>query len=183
MRLFIHRSFAFLLLLLVVVVTSVAAGSYHRNHPTQTTSIVQSSRRASELVPYFGGGRFLFPIEISIPDLVNGVLSTFRYLWVRFQWLFGISDTTIVGAKDPPVLMQLVTPSPALKAVPLAPEAVFCTPIKTVSVEVDDPVRHPYMHKTKRRKKRRRRRPTALEKTETEAIDWDMVALEAWSLL
>uniref|UniRef100_A0A182YNS8 Uncharacterized protein n=1 Tax=Anopheles stephensi TaxID=30069 RepID=A0A182YNS8_ANOST len=115
-----------------------------------------------------------------IPDLINGVLSTFRYLWIRFQWLLGISDTTIVGAKDPPVLMQLVTPSPALKAVPLAPEAVFCTPIKTVSVEVDDPVRHPYMHKTNRRKRRKKRRRRPTEKT---AIDWDMVALEAWSLL
>uniref|UniRef100_A0A182NIZ6 Secreted protein n=1 Tax=Anopheles dirus TaxID=7168 RepID=A0A182NIZ6_9DIPT len=173
MRLFTLRSF------LLLAVTFVTAGAY-RNFPTQTqtTSIAQSRPGGSDLVPYLGTGRFLFPIEISIPDLVNGVLSTFRYLWVRFQWLFGISDTTIVGAKDPPILMQLVTPSPALKAVPLAPEAVFCTPIKTVSVEVDDPVRHPYMHKTKRRKKRRRR---PVEKTA--AIDWDMVALEAWSLL
>uniref|UniRef100_A0A182NZU1 Secreted protein n=1 Tax=Anopheles epiroticus TaxID=199890 RepID=A0A182NZU1_9DIPT len=163
--------------LLLATVTSVTVASPHPG----TEQIVQSVARAtSELIPYLSTGRLLFPIEISIPDLINGVLSTFRYLWIRFQWLLGISDTTIVGAKDPPVLMQLVTPSPALKAVPLAPEAVFCTPIKTVSVEVDDPVRHPYMHKTNRRKRRRKRRRRPTEKT---VIDWDMVALEAWSLL
>uniref|UniRef100_A0A6E8VR84 Uncharacterized protein n=1 Tax=Anopheles coluzzii TaxID=1518534 RepID=A0A6E8VR84_ANOCL len=170
---------------LVVAVTSaaVASPSFHSTKPSRgVEQTVQHSpvSRTNDLIPYLGVGRFLFPIEISIPDLINGVLSTFRYLWIRFQWLLGISDTTIIGAKDPPVLMQLVTPSPALKAVPLAPDAVFCTPIKTVSVEVDDPVRHPYMHKTNRRKRRRKRRRRPTEKT---AIDWDMVALEAWSLL
>uniref|UniRef100_A0A182MWX8 Secreted protein n=1 Tax=Anopheles culicifacies TaxID=139723 RepID=A0A182MWX8_9DIPT len=162
-------------LLLAGLSVSVALQTLPKTPSTDAEVIAQR-----DLIPYHGVGRFLFPIEISIPDLINGVLSTFRYLWVRFQWLLGISDTTIVGAKDPPVLMQLVTPSPALKAVPLAPEAVFCTPIKTVSVEVDDPVRHPYMHKTNRRKRRKKRRRRPLEKT---AIDWDMVALEAWSLL
>uniref|UniRef100_A0A182WBZ4 Secreted protein n=1 Tax=Anopheles minimus TaxID=112268 RepID=A0A182WBZ4_9DIPT len=166
--------------LLVAFSVTVALQSSSKNPSTGTELIVQSGSRAADLIPYHGVGRFLFPIEISIPDMINGVLSTFRYLWVRFQWLLGISDTTIVGAKDPPILMQLVTPSPALKAVPLAPEAVFCTPIKTVSVEVDDPVRHPYMHKTNRRKRRKKRRRIPTEKT---AIDWDMVALEAWSLL
>uniref|UniRef100_A0A182RR55 Secreted protein n=1 Tax=Anopheles funestus TaxID=62324 RepID=A0A182RR55_ANOFN len=167
-------------ILLTAFSVTVAHQSFPKNPSSGTELIVQSASRVSDLIPYHGAGRLLFPIEISIPDLINGVLSTFRYLWVRFQWLLGVSDTTIVGAKDPPVLMQLVTPSPALKAVPLAPEAVFCTPIKTVSVEVDDPVRHPYMHKTNRRKRRKKRRRRPTEKT---AIDWDMVALEAWSLL
>ncbi|XP_052859639.1 uncharacterized protein LOC128266890 [Anopheles cruzii] len=124
-------------------------------------------------------GRFMFPlIEISVPDLINGILSTFRYFWTRFQWLFGLSDSTIVGAKDPPVPI----PSAALKAVPLAPEPFVCSPIKTVSVEVDDPVRHPYLHKSKviRRKKRKKRRKEHLGKV---AIDWDMVAAQAWALL
>uniref|UniRef100_A0A182T6G4 Uncharacterized protein n=1 Tax=Anopheles maculatus TaxID=74869 RepID=A0A182T6G4_9DIPT len=167
-------------LLVTTLSVTVAYESFAKAPSGGTELTVQSVSRAVDLIPYHGVGRFLFPIEISIPDLINGVLSTFRYLWIRFQWLLGISDTTIVGAKDPPVLMQLVTPSPALKAVPLAPEAVFCTPIKTVSVEVDDPVRHPYMHKTNRRKRRKKRRRRPIEKT---AIDWDMVALEAWSLL
>ncbi|KFB49310.1 AGAP006498-PA-like protein [Anopheles sinensis] len=127
--------------------------------------------------------RLMFPLEISVPDLINGVLSAFRYFWTRFQWLFGISDTEIIGAKDPPTaLLPVVTPSPALKAVPLAPDAVVCSPISTVSVEVDDPVRHPYLHKPKviRRKRRKKRRRKRIEQA---AIDWDMVALEAWTLL
>uniref|UniRef100_A0A182FGI8 Uncharacterized protein n=2 Tax=Anopheles albimanus TaxID=7167 RepID=A0A182FGI8_ANOAL len=139
-------------------------------------------RQRSKQMLVLPSGRFLLPIEISVPDLINGVLATFRYFWVRFQWLFGLSDTTIVGAKDPPA-HALATASAALKAVPLAPEPIGCSPISTVSVEVDDPVRHPYLHKTKviRRKKRKKRRKKRLEKANT--IDWDMVALEAWSLL
>uniref|UniRef100_A0AAG5DCJ3 Secreted protein n=1 Tax=Anopheles atroparvus TaxID=41427 RepID=A0AAG5DCJ3_ANOAO len=121
----------------------------------------------------FPSARLMFPLEISVPDLINGILSAFRYFWSRFQWLFGISDTTIVGAKDPPDLVRVVTPSPALKAVPLAPDAVVCSPISTVSVEVDDPVRHPYLHKTKViRRKRRKKRRRKHSKEGNQSLEW-----------
>ncbi|XP_055628722.1 uncharacterized protein LOC129770112 [Toxorhynchites rutilus septentrionalis] len=125
-------------------------------------------------------GRFAFPIEISIPDMINGFLAAFRFLWGRVQNLFGFGDPSeIVGAKDPPKpgqhLSAPLTPSPALQALPLAPEDELKAPVQLVSVEVDDPVRHPSMHKNNVKGKRKRIK----KKKHSFGSLWELVAMEA----
>ncbi|KAL9699629.1 hypothetical protein quinque_003070 [Culex quinquefasciatus] len=125
--------------------------------------------------------RVFFPLEINVPDVINGILSSFRFIWGRFQSIFGLgSSTEIVGAKDPPAPL---TPSPALQAVPLAPDdEEYKSPVKTVSVEVDDPVRHPAMHR-KTKIKNRKRTPTTKKKRKKIDLSaqWEMIAMdEGW---
>lgn len=129
--------------------------------------------------------RVFFPLEVNVPDVINGFLSAFRFLWGRLQSLVGYSGSSqIIGAKDPPKpLPAPLTPSPALQALPLAPEEVVKSPVQLVSVEVDDPVRHPSVHhKTKIRRTKQQKAKNKKKKKGKIApslvSQWELLAME-----
>ncbi|EAT44013.1 AAEL004598-PA [Aedes aegypti] len=129
-----------------------------------------------------GNPRVFFPLEVNVPDVINGFLSAFRFLWGRLQSIVGYSGSSqIIGAKDPPKpLPAPLTPSPALQAVPLAPEEVLKSPVQLVSVEVDDPVRHPSVyHKTKIRRTKQKPKKKKKGKIAPSLVsEWELLAME-----
>ncbi|KAL1388237.1 hypothetical protein pipiens_012689 [Culex pipiens pipiens] len=105
--------------------------------------------------------RVFFPLEINVPDVINGILSSFRFIWGRFQSIFGLGSSTEIVAPD---------------------DEEYKSPVKTVSVEVDDPVRHPAMHR-KTKIKNRKRAPTTKKKRKKIDLSaqWEMIAMdEGW---